>query len=306
MEVFHDLDRAPGLRRCVVALGNFDGVHLGHRAILNAALDYARHDGARSIALTFDPNPAKVLVPARAPRMLMTLADKLDCLAAAGLDAAVVVPFTHKLSLLSPQEFAREYLVERLQVAAVVVGHNVTFGHNRAGNARVMAELGERLGFEVIVIGPITVSGIEVSSTAIRRMIADADLRQAARLLDRNHFLRGPVVKGRQRGHQLGFPTANLESLTECLPPDGVYATRLVLPYGAFPSITNIGMRPTFAEPARTIETHVFDFDRDLYGITVKLELIERVRPERKFESGEALARQIATDVRRAREILAV
>jgi len=167
-----------------------------------------------------------------------------------------------------------------------------------------MADLGREFGFDVTVVGPVKVAGMEVSSTKVREVIAHGDMRTATNLMGRPHFLSGPVVHGRERGRKIGFPTANIQSRTECLPPDGVYATRLILDDGPHASITNIGMRPTFAEPERTIEAHVFDFDRDIYDMEVRLELIERIRPERKFDSGEALAAQIAADLKRARAIL--
>jgi riboflavin kinase/FMN adenylyltransferase len=216
----------------------------------------------------------------------------------------LVINFTHELSQLTPREFVRTFLVERIGVRAVVVGHSVSFGHKRAGNATVMADLGREFGFDVTVVGPVKVAGMEVSSTKVREVIADGDMRTAANLMGRGHFLSGPVVHGRERGRKIGFPTANIQSRTECLPPDGVYATRLILDDGPHASITNIGMRPTFAEPERTIEAHVFDFDRDIYDMEVRLELIERIRPERKFDSGAALAAQIGEDLQRARAIL--
>lgn len=309
MEIIRNLDALPDHPDPVVALGNFDGVHLGHRAILKAAIDRAHsRAGARrgtAFALTFDPLPAKVLAPDRAPRLILTPQDKLELLRDSGLDGVLVLNFTHELSRLSPREFVRLYLREKIGARAVVEGHNFHFGHRRAGNAQTMAELGREFGFETIVVGPVKVEATEVSSTRIRELIAAGDLRAAARLLGRCHFLRGEVVHGRERGRTIGFPTANLEPQTECLPPDGVYATRLMLPDGALPAITNIGMRPTFGEPQRSIEAHVFDFNCDLYGARVKLEIVERIRPERKFDSGETLSRQIAQDVRRAREILA-
>ncbi len=289
----------------VVALGNFDGVHLGHRAILQSAIDRARAARGTAFALTFDPLPAKVLAPERAPRLILAPADKLELLRRSGIDGVVVVNFTPALSRLGPADFVRDYLLGKLGARAVVVGHNVSFGHRRAGNAQVMAELGRRMGFETDVVGPVSVEGAAVSSTRIRELIAAGQMRAAARLLGRDHFLSGTVVHGRERGRTIGFPTANIDSATECLPPDGVYATRLALGNDAWASITNIGMRPTFAEPARTIEAHIFDFDRDIYGAKVRLDFVERIRGERKFESGQALAAQIAQDLKRAREILA-
>lgn len=305
MAIIRNLDALRARPNPVLALGNFDGVHLGHRAILAAAIDRARSQGSAAFALTFDPVPAKVLAPDRAPSLILTPQDKLELLREAGLDGVLVLTFTHELSRLSPREFVRLYLSDKIGARVVVAGHNFRFGHRRAGHAETMAELGGEFGFATIVVGPVKVEGIEVSSTRIRELIGAGDLRAAARLLGRCHFLRGEVVHGRERGRSIGFPTANLEPQTECLPPDGVYASRLMLPEGALPAITNIGVRPTFGEPERSIEAHVFDFNRDLYGARVKLEMVERIRPEQKFNSGEALSRQIAQDVRRAREILA-
>ncbi len=305
MEVIRELHLLPVLDHPVLALGNFDGVHLGHRAILKAAIDRAHGARGKAFALTFDPLPAKVLAPQRAPLMLMTTEDKLEYLRDSGLDGVLVLPFDLALSRLAPRDFVHDYLLVKLGAEAVVVGHSVSFGHKRAGNAAVMVELGREFGFETVVVGPVKVGGVEVSSTKVREVIAAGDLTQAARLLGRYHFLRGKVVHGRERGRTIGFPTANLDSETECIPPDGVYATRVVLPEGAYPSITNIGMRPTFQETARSIEAHIFDFNRDIYDRTIKLEIIERVRPERKFESADALGKQIASDLNRAKEILA-
>jgi len=305
MEIIRNLEELGRPAAPVVALGNFDGVHVGHQAILQAAIARARALRGTAFALTFDPLPAKVLAPERAPRLILTGDDKAELLRSSGIDGVIVLRFTLELSKLTPREFAREYLRERIGAHAVVVGHNVSFGHRRAGNSATMTALGRELGFEAIVVGPVKSGDTEVSSTGVRETIAAGDLRQVARMLGRYHFLSGPVVHGRERGRTIGFPTANIQPRTECIPPDGVYATRIVLADGTYPSITNIGMRPTFAEPARTFEAHIFDFDRDIYGQEVKLELIERIRPERKFASGQELATQIAADLRRAKEILA-
>jgi riboflavin kinase / FMN adenylyltransferase len=304
MEIFRDLDRLPRRPYPVVAFGNFDGVHLGHRAILRAAMDRARAAGGTAFALTFEPSPGKVLAPGRAPDLITTPEDKLDMLRLSGLDGVIVIEFTREFSLVEPREFVRNFLIDRIGAREVVVGHSASFGHNRAGNAAVMVELGREFGFDTTVVGPVKIGGIEVSSTKVREMLAGADLRGAARLLGRFHFLRGPVVHGRERGRTIGFPTANIASETECVPPDGVYATRVVLDDGSFGAITNIGMRPTFAETTRSIEAHIFDFHRDIYGVRVRLEMVERIRSERKFESAEALSRQIALDLERVREIL--
>jgi riboflavin kinase/FMN adenylyltransferase len=305
MEIIRDLDSLGPYPFPVVALGNFDGVHLGHQAILRTAIDRAQANGGSALAVTFDPLPAKVLNPKSAPRLIMTPEDKHELLRSFGLQGVIVLTFSPELSLLSPEEFVREYLRRRIGACVVVVGHNVSFGHARAGKADVMQRLGREFGFETTVVGPIERNGNAVSSTQVREMISAGNMELTALLLGRPHFLRGPVVHGRERGRTIGFPTANIQSRTECLPPDGVYATRVVLEDGSYPSITNIGMRPTFGEPERTIEAHIFDFNRDIYGREVKLEIAERIRPERKFESGQALAAQIASDLQRAKEILA-
>lgn len=305
MQVIRDLEAMASWAYPVVALGNFDGVHLGHRAILKAAVERARAAAGTALALTFEPQPAKLLSPERAPRLIVAPEDKLEMLAAAGLDAVIVLDFTLALSRLTPREFARDYLVGRIGAREVVVGHSVSFGHRRAGNAAVIVELGGELGFTATVVGPVRVGALEVSSTRIRRLIAAGDLRAAAALLGRNHFLSGVVVPGDGRGRRLGFPTANLQSATECVPPHGIYATRVVLPEAANPSATSIGVRPTFGRSEPTIETYIFDFDHDLYGTKVRVEFVERIRDELRFESVEALKAQMALDVRRAREILA-
>ncbi|MGH7948915.1 MAG: bifunctional riboflavin kinase/FAD synthetase [Candidatus Binataceae bacterium] len=305
MEIIRDLETLARHRYPVVALGNFDGVHLGHRAILRAAIDRARAAGGTAFALTFDPLPAKLLFPERAPRLILRADDKLELLRLSGIDGVIVVTFTLQLSRLEPREFVRDYLLMRIGAREVVVGHSVSFGHQRAGNAQVMVELGREFGFDTTVVGPVKVGGTEVSSTKVRELIGVGDMRGAAKLLGRFHFVAGAVVRGRERGRTIGFPTANIECDTELIPPDGVYATRLILEDGAYGSITNIGIRPTFDEKSRAVEAHIFDFKRDIYGEVVRLELIERIRGERKFDSPEALRSQIALDLSRAREILA-
>ena len=304
MEIIRDIGRLAPHPHPVVALGNFDGVHLGHREILKTAIERARAASGTSFALTFDPLPARVIAPERAPRLILAPEDKLELLRQSGIDGVIVVAFTPELSRLAPEEFVREYLLGKIGARQVVVGHSVSFGHARAGNAQVMNELGMRMGFRTTIVGPVRIDGEVVSSTRVRELIAAGEMGTAARLLGRNHFISGVIVHGRERGRTIGFPTANIEPATEFLPPDGVYATRLMLDDGAFASITNIGMRPTFGEPARTIEAHVFNFDRDIYGAKVRLDIVERIRGERKFASGQELAAQIAQDLKRAREIL--
>jgi riboflavin kinase/FMN adenylyltransferase len=305
MRIIRDLSTLTPGPYPVVALGNFDGVHIGHQAILRQAIERARAAGGTAWVITFDPLPAKFLAPDHAPALLTTFDDRLALLDECGLDGAVVLEFTRDLSRIEARGFVRDYILGRIGAREVVVGHSVSFGHRRAGNAGVMVELGREFGFDTTVVGPVKAAGVEVSSTKIREAVQAGDMELAAKLLGRWHFLSGRVVHGRERGRRIGVRTANLETATECIPPDGVYATRAVLPDGAFGSITNIGMRPTFGESSRSIEAHIFDFDRDLYGAQMKLELVGRIRGEVKFGSAQALADQIASDVRRAQELLA-
>ncbi|HXW84152.1 MAG TPA: bifunctional riboflavin kinase/FAD synthetase [Candidatus Binataceae bacterium] len=305
MEIIRNLDELPRHSYPVVAQGNFDGVHLGHRAILKAAMDRARAAGGTAFALTFDPLPQKLLFPQRAPRLILLPEDKLELLRISGLDGVIVLNFTREFSQIDARPFVRDFLLGKIGAREVVVGHSVSFGHNRGGNASVMVEMGREFGFDTTVVGPVKVGGTEVSSTKVRELIGKGEVREAAKLLGCYHFLHGEVVRGRERGRALGFPTANIANETECTPPDGVYATRVLLADGSYGSITNVGMRPTFAEAERSFEAHIFDFDRDIYGQRVKLELIERIRQERKFDSPEALRKQIGLDLARAREIVA-
>ena len=203
--IIRDLDALKPNLRPVVALGNFDGVHLGHRAILQTAIDHAHAKRGAAFVLTFDPLPSRVLAPARAPQLILAPEDKLDLLRSSGIDGVIVVDFTLEFSQIGPREFVRDYILGKINARAVVVGHSVSFGHKRAGNASVMVELGREFGFAVTVVGPVKAAGVEVSSTKVRELIAAADLKGAADLLGRCHFLAGSVVRGRERGRRSVF-----------------------------------------------------------------------------------------------------
>ncbi|MCL5043788.1 MAG: bifunctional riboflavin kinase/FAD synthetase [Deltaproteobacteria bacterium] len=305
MLIVRDVDKMAPAQRPVLALGNFDGVHLGHQAILRAAVERARACSAPALALTFEPAPARVLTPARAPCRLCNAEDKLELFERCGLDGAIVLEFTRALSLLAPAEFARRYLAAKIGAQIVVVGHNVSFGHNRAGDAAALRELGRALGFETVVVGPVKAGTLEVSSTLIRRFVQSGEVRRARELLGRNYFIRGTVVRGRGRGRLLGFPTINLELESECVPADGIYATLAGFNGSHYPSVTSIGFRPTFNETERAVEAHLIDFSDLLYGRRIKLEFVERLREERKFDSPQALAERMRLDVEQARAVLA-
>ena len=286
----------------VLALGNFDGIHRGHRKILDRVCRGAGEHGATSVAMTFDPHPSRVVRPDKAPPLLMTTAQKLEALAAAGLDGAAIVRFTPSLSRWDPEMFVRTVLVDWLRVAEVWVGANFLFGHDRSGNFSMLRTLGARYGFKAEKIDAVRYKDFVVSSTRIRRLISEGRVDEAAALLGHEYCLDGTVVKGDCRGTQIGFPTVNLCTDNELLPPNGVYATTTKVGEVVYPSVTNVGVRPTVEQTGRmTVESHIFNFDRDLYGAPIQVGFVQRLRDERAFESLDLLKAQIAADCARAR-----
>src|SRR5579872_7479657 len=251
----------------VLALGNFDGLHRGHRKILDRVKRVAGEHGATPVVMTFDPHPPRVVRPDKAPPLLMTKAQKLEALADAGLQGAAIVRFTHELSMWDPETFVRTVLVDWLRVSEVWVGANFLFGHDRTGNFSLLRALGARYGFKTEKIDPVRYKDFVVSSTRIRRLVAEGRVDEAGALLGHQYYIDGTVVRGDGRGRTIGFPTANLCTENELLPPHGVYTTTATIDDVVHPSVTNIGVRPTVDRSGRTtIETHVFDLDRELYG----------------------------------------
>jgi riboflavin kinase/FMN adenylyltransferase len=324
-----DLDQVPrGYGPSVVTLGNFDGVHLGHRSVLGDVVAKARLRDARAVAVTFDPHPLQVLYPDTAPPALTSLEHRLDLMAGTGLDATLVMTFTHELAQWSPEEFVRRVFAEALAAVEVVVGRDVRFGHRNAGDLSTMRELGATYGFTVTAMDDLgtsdseaqpdpagTVGGRRWSSTWARELIADGDVSGAARILGRPHRVEGVVVHGDHRGRELGYPTANLDAHpTGVVPADGVYAgwlLRLERPDDdaerRLPAAVSVGTNPTFDGTQRRVEAYVLDrTDLDLYGERVGIELVARLRPTVKFDSVDALLVQMAEDVRRCHEVLGV
>jgi phosphoribosyl 1,2-cyclic phosphate phosphodiesterase len=286
----------------VLTIGNFDGIHLGHQAILRATVDRAHALNAVSTALTFDPSPRKVLRPETAPPRLSTNAQRMQWFNVLGLEAAVVLPFTLELARLSPEEFVEQILLRDLHVKAVLVGENFRFGHNQAGDVSVLSELGAKHRFEVVVVPPVVFRGEVVSSTIIRREISDGDVAHAARLLGRPFVLTGEVVTGTGTGRRFTFPTLNLAAEQELLPARGVYVTRTCLdgePH-SHRSVTNIGMRPTFNGTSLGVETHLLDTQLAASPKRIEVRFWKRLREEKKFTGPEELRAQIATDIARA------
>jgi riboflavin kinase / FMN adenylyltransferase len=294
--------RPPKWTHPVLALGNFDGVHRGHRKILERLRRVAGERGAASVVMTFDPHPPRVVRPDKAPPLIMTKAQKLEALEEAGVQGAAIVRFTRELSQWDPETFVRTVLVDWLRVSEVWVGANFLFGHDRSGNFSLLRSLGARYGFKAEKIDPVRYKDFVVSSTRVRRLVSEARVDEASALLGHPYFIDGMVVHGDQRGRTIGFPTANLCTDNELVPPYGVYATTAIIDGIVRPSITNIGTRPTVDTSGKmTIETHIFDFDRDLYGMKVRLAFVQRLRDERAFDSLDGLKSQIAADCTRAR-----
>ncbi|HXI32308.1 MAG TPA: bifunctional riboflavin kinase/FAD synthetase [Vicinamibacterales bacterium] len=304
MDVIHfpEDPRPTHWRQPVLALGNFDGVHRGHRKILERVRRVAGERGATSVVMTFDPHPPRVVRPDKAPPLLMTKPQKLEAIAEAGVQGAAIVRFSADLSRWDPETFVRAVLVDWLHVGEVWVGANFLFGHDRAGNFSMLRVLGSRYGFKAEKIDPVRYKDFVVSSTRVRRLVSEGRVDEAGALLGHQYFVDGTVMRGDQRGRTLGFPTANLCSENELLPPHGVYATTARVGAIVWPSVTNVGTRPTVDQSGRTtIETHIFDLDRDLYGQPIRVSFVQRLRDERAFESLDALRAQIDADCRRAR-----
>jgi phosphoribosyl 1,2-cyclic phosphate phosphodiesterase len=286
-------------RGSILSIGNFDGIHLGHQAILREAVERARKTRGVATALTFEPPPLKVLRPDAAPKRLSTNAQRTDWFREFGLEAAVVLPFTLELAKLSPEEFVEQILVRVLCARAVLVGENFRFGHKQAGDAQRLRELGAKYGFEVVILTPIAYRGETVSSTAIRREIAAGNVTRAGRLLGRPFVLSGEVVPGSGTGSRFTFPTLNLQPEQELLPARGVYITRTVLEGEAQSrrSVTNVGLRPTFNGSSLTVETHLLSASGEITAKRIEVRFWKRLREEKRFSGPEELRAQIARDI---------
>ena len=306
MEVLHfpEDPRPPWLGHPVLALGNFDGLHRGHLKILERVKRGAIERGGTPMAMTFDPHPPRVVRPDKAPPLLMTKEQRLEALQDAGISCVAVVRFTRELSHWDPETFVRTVLVEWLRVSEVWVGANFLFGHERSGNFTLLRTLGQRYGFRAEKIDPVRYKEFVVSSTRIRRLVAEGRMDEAAALLGHAYYVDGRIVEGRRRGREIGFPTANLTSANELVPPHGVYATTLLIDGLVHAAVTNIGVNPTFGDHTETsIETHVLQYDGDLYGRDVRLGFVQRLRDERRFADVDGLKAQIEADRRSAERL---
>jgi riboflavin kinase/FMN adenylyltransferase len=288
-----------------LAIGVFDGVHLGHRSVLLRALSDARAAGGTAVAVTFDPHPAKILRPGAAPRLLTATAHKLRLIRAIGVECVLVIPFDAQFAATPPEAFVFELRSACRPLREICVGHEWSFGRGRAGNFELLRRMGDQLGFDEVGVPAVKVDGEIVSSTAIRGAVESGDLARASALLGRDYAILGTVIRGDQLGRSLGFPTANLSAHNEQFPPNGVYAVTALWRDRPLRGVVNLGVRPTVASATgeRLLELHLFDFDQEIYGDDVEVTFRRFLRPEKKFDSLDALKTQIAKDVSEARGV---
>lgn len=283
------------------AIGNFDGVHLGHKAIIKSLKEHLGE--TRSCIITFDPHPQTVITKKDIP-LIMPFSERVELLKREEIDLLVRLNFTEELSLLHAEDFVRQILVDKLNIRRIIVGPDFSFGYKRSGNTELLTRLGQQLGYETIKASPVTIGDEIISSSNIRNYLKNGDVKKASDMLGYRYYIRGRVKEGEKRGREIGFPTINLDTEWEFYPRIGVYATYVYIDGTAHKSITNIGYRPTFGKSELLIESHIFNFSSNIYNQAVKLEFVEKVRDERKFESVGALVSQIGVDVKKVDSIL--
>ena len=309
MLVLNDPLRQTDLPRgCVATIGNFDGMHIGHQAIVRGVLERAAALQRPSVVITFDPHPLSIVAPDRAPRQILTLAQKEEILREMGVDALLIIPFTHEFSRWTADRFIEEFLVSSLRVAEVRIGRDFAFGAGREGNLSKLQSAGARLGFGVEGVGDVTIRGIRVSSSIVRDAILKGAMRAVTLALGRTHFIDGRVATGRRLGRKIGVPTVNVDPENELFPGGGVYVTtsRFESFNRCFESVTNIGVRPTLYENyGITIESHILDFDSNVYDDNVRVYFHQLLRREHQFRSALELTDQIRIDIERSRRYFA-
>jgi riboflavin kinase/FMN adenylyltransferase len=307
MDVIPDLAAFPkSLPRPLMTIGNFDGVHLGHQAIFRTLSQRARAIGGTAVVLTFDPHPLKILAPERCPLLITPTPKKLSIIQGCKLDVVVCLPFTQELADLTPVAFVEQVLVGTIGIQEIYVGYNFAFGKGRQGSIALLQELGNRHGFRVHIIEPISIEGRVVSSSIIRQWIQQGNVDEAALLLGRLYSIAGTVVEGYQKGRELGFPTANVRSPDELFPGRGVYAVMVDWRDQRHEGVANIGFNPTFGRTQLSVEIHLFNFSQQLYGEVVEVSFVQKIRDERAFPSVADLVKQIGQDVETAQTLLAV
>jgi riboflavin kinase/FMN adenylyltransferase len=307
MQVVSGHHNAPAWDGAAIAIGNFDGVHVGHRALITRARELAAVHHARTVVLTFDPHPSALLAPAHAPLMLTSIERRIELLAEAGVDAVVVEPFTRELAGVAAEAFVDDVVISALRAKAIVVGYDFSYGQGRTGTTEALRAHGIHAGIDVAIVPPVMVDGEIAASTKIRGHLRLGDLARAARMLGRPWDVDGVVVHGAERGRAIGVPTANIEPEVELAIAPGIYAVTLRVEGGpAMPAVASLGTNPTFVDAGRLVlEVHVLDWNGDLYGRRVRTTFVARLRDERKFDSVEALLSQIRRDIADARAALA-
>ena len=306
MKIIHDLQELTAVPRHTVAtIGNFDGVHLGHRAIFRRVVTVARQAQGTATVITFNPHPLKLLAPERAPLLINTYEERERLIAASCIDLLVCLPFTTALAALPATTFVTDILLRSLGLKHLIIGYDYAFGRDRQGDAAFLQGCGERYGFKVEVLPPITQNQDVYSSTRIRQLLQAGEVEAAASLLGRHFTLEGEVIHGAGRGRNLGFPTANLRTEKELLPKEGVYAVKVRLGAELLDGVANIGRNPTFGENELTVEVHLLDVKQNLYGETLRLYFLQRLRGEERFATVTELCAAISADIDRARQILA-
>ena len=302
MRLFHGTDNAEIQRPTVLTLGVFDGLHLGHQLIMRTVVERARAVNAVPTVITFDPHPRAVLHPESSPPLLQTLDQKVEGFGVLGIEQTIVVRFTPEFAQIGAEDFLREVVKERLHAKEIYLGKGFAFGHNREGNIALLRRVSQELGFFADEVAEVQVRGHRVSSSRVRELLREGNVNLARRLLGRPYGVEGLVERGDERGHRLGFPTANLHPKNRVIPRNGVYVTGALIDGQWRRSVTNVGLRPTFgADTEPSVETFVIDWAGDLYGDVVRVRFLHRLRDERKFNSIDELKKQIELDVRRAR-----
>ena len=305
MQTYYNLESIPEFTQdAVVTFGVFDGLHIGHQDVLDKVRERANADRLVSVLFGFYPHPLRYLAPEKCPPVLMCLPKRIEILEQLGFDIAIFVNFNEKIATMSPHTFVDNILQKLCRARHVVVGYACQFGKDREGNAELLKSIGQQFGFGVSIVPPTQLNGFPVHSTRIREAIARGDLGLASQLLGRNYSMSGTIVQGDGRGRQIGFPTANIEPGEQICPPNGVYAIRAKLRNKWFDGVLNIGTRPTFDGTKFQVESHLFNFDEIVYGETIELCFIEKIRNERKFSDMHALVKQIHRDIAVANEIL--
>lgn len=308
MEVYQGVENIRrSLKNPVLTIGNFDGVHRGHQALFQKAKEWADKFGGESVVITFHPHPLQVLAPGQALVFITPHERKLELIALCGIDVAIVVPFSTDFAKMSANDFVRVLLVNKIGPKAIVVGEDYRFGYGREGDTRFLQRMGNQYGFKVETLSGVQLEGTVVSSTLIRQLIQEGDLREAGKLLGRPYEISGVVVPGHQRGGRLlGFPTANISLAGQAPPKPGVYAVQVEVDNENYGGAANVGCNPTFGGTQLSVEVFLFDFDQNIYEKSIRVRFLERLRDEKRFSGPDELASQIRKDVEKAKKILSV